>query len=111
MLSRYEPFEIHAGSGKHLQDIADYIDHRLRRPPLSEVLARCGVLPADTAQLIASKGAGNFLYVVQTLEAIEADQIDPRQPAQFPNGPWVYTSSSSSGSFRSDPNIADTGQS
>src|SRR5262249_42730142 len=49
-------------------------------------LARAGADPEATAAAVARKGAGNFLYVTQAVEALRAGQIDPRRPDTFPEG-------------------------
>jgi WD40 repeat protein/serine/threonine protein kinase len=78
--------EIEVTRPENLQDVAAYLNARLREPALAELLRRAGTDPANTARLISHKGEGNFLYVAQAIEAIRSGQIDPCRPETFPEG-------------------------
>lgn len=63
---------------KNLDDVALYINTRLKEPKLSERLAGSKITPFDLSRTLVDKSDGNFLYVQQALEGIKSGifQVD-----------------------------------
>ncbi len=86
LFRRYHPHEIEADREENREDILDYLRKKFSKPALSTLLSLKGVECTKLAELLSEKGKGNFLYVVQALDAIESGQIDPHDPDSFPDG-------------------------
>jgi WD40 repeat protein len=86
LFGRAKLHEIEVTRRENLGDVADYLRDRFREPGWAALLRSAGADPETTARLIRQRGEGNFLYVIQVLEAIQAGQIDPCRPHTFPEG-------------------------
>ena len=71
---------------RNLDDLARYLDRRLTGPNLAERLARAGRSPAEVADLLRRRSAGNFLYVQQALLGLERDLYDLDRLDSLPPG-------------------------
>lgn len=86
LLARSRKVELRAEQPENLDDVARYIETRLREPRLASSLGGSSREIEDAIQFIAEKAAGNFLYAAHVLDAIAAGQIDARRPESFPEG-------------------------
>lgn len=78
--------EIEVTRPENLRDVAQYLQRKFQDPAWADLLRRAGAHVETTASLIRQKSEGNFLYVIQVLEAIQVGQINPRRPETFPEG-------------------------
>jgi len=107
LFSRYAPHEIDAMRAENLQDIAKYLDKKLKEPELTKRVRSAGVSPMKIAEVMAEKGAGNFLYATLAVEAIRSGQIDPARPDSFPRGLVGHYSSLFERVFTEDQQFED----
>jgi serine/threonine protein kinase len=85
-LAGLRALELDAQSTHNRKDIEDYITLRLEAPALAERLGRSGRGTVEVQRTLASKSAGNFLYVQQALQGIERDQYRFDQLENLPPG-------------------------
>ncbi|MBI4613646.1 MAG: TIR domain-containing protein [Planctomycetes bacterium] len=78
--------ELDAMDPRNLEDIRRYVEARLAAPNLAGRLAEARVEAAPAARAIEEKSAGNFLYAVETLKAIERDQYRLDHLEELPSG-------------------------
>jgi WD40 repeat protein/serine/threonine protein kinase len=86
LFSRTRVHEIETDRPGNLADVAEYVAAKFHQPEWAARFRNAGVDPQTTARLICHKSEGNFLYVVQALEALQAGQIHPGRPESFPEG-------------------------
>jgi WD40 repeat protein len=84
--SSFPPHEIGASHPENLENIRLYLRHRLAEPDLVAILARVQTTPERVSEMIATKGAGVFLYVALAVEGLRTGEISPANPDSFPNG-------------------------
>lgn len=86
LFSRFRSYEIDTGREENQQDVASYLEHKLREPGLAKTLSEVEIDLKTIAAWISQKSEGNFLYVTQALAAIEDGLMDLRRPDSFPGG-------------------------
>jgi len=84
MFSEFNPREICSEDTQNKKDVLDYLEQRLCAPELLAIVNGFGLDISSAAKLIAQKGEGNFLYITNVVTAIEAQQLDLRNPEAFP---------------------------
>ena len=79
-LKQLRPITLETSDSRNLQDIRQYVLTRLNKTPYAEAQL------AAIADAIVEKSEGVFLYAEFICESIEAGEIDPYEPEQFPSG-------------------------
>ena len=65
--------ELNAQDPRNLDDVQSYLQTQLETPNLAQRIAAAHVTTSEAARVIVRRSEGNFLYVQQTLDAIERD--------------------------------------
>jgi tetratricopeptide (TPR) repeat protein len=84
--SRYRPHEIRVDMPENAEDITNYLNRKFGEGILRRKFVQSGLDPQITASSVSQKSEGNFLYVTQTVGALESGNIDPGKPETFPAG-------------------------
>ena len=95
-LTRLKEKELRADLPENRDDLRTYLAGRLAEPVLAARLAGAGVPVEQVADPIAKQAAGNFLYAVETLRAIEEGDLEPGEVGSLPPGLgglyfWFFT--------------------
>jgi predicted Ser/Thr protein kinase len=85
-LSGLRALELDAQRAENRRDIEAYIGLRLKEPALAKRLDRSTQSAAAVQRFLASRSAGNFLYVQQALQGIERDLHSFDRLEQLPPG-------------------------
>jgi len=78
--------ELDAHDPRNLQDIDQYVRHRLDTPNLAERLVASRTSAEQVCRVLREKSEGNFLYVRQALDGIERDQYRLDELERLPPG-------------------------
>lgn len=79
-LKQLHPVTLETSDSRNLEDIRQYVIARLRKGDYTEVQLN------SIADSIVEKSEGVFLYAEFICESIEAGEIDPYEPEEFPSG-------------------------
>src|SRR6185436_7985201 len=85
-LKGLRPEAISAQDARSQNDVAQFIDTRLRSPALSAIATEGHTSHEALGQQLLRSSDGNFLYVVTALNAIESRQLLLSQVADLPPG-------------------------
>ena len=85
-LSGLRAEEIRADEPHNLDDIEQFLTHRLGQPELHERLQASGVSEEEAIRRLREKSGGNFLWTEQALQSLEAGTHDFAQLEALPPG-------------------------
>jgi WD40 repeat protein/ribosomal protein L37AE/L43A len=71
---------------RNRDDLARFLDQRLRLPQLAAMLAAARLSPTKATEQLLDKSAGNFLYLKQVLAGLETGEVDFAGLDQLPPG-------------------------